>query len=471
MRIQFINISRILLSSKFCQINIVFINISNKEYTTPMNPLANKIRPQNLKDFIGQEELVRSAESATGGKAGTSAAKPAGPLRKAIEERHLFSFILWGPPGTGKTTLARIYAAALDARFYELSAVSAGKDDIRAIINEPDTLLDGRPKVLFLDEIHRFNKAQQDFLLPYVERGELTLIGATTENPSFEVISALLSRCRVFVLKSLSPADMVKIVSRAAKALGIKVPKDAVEWLVSYANGDARTAITAIENVDRLYMTGAMSGAMEKSASTKNNKNKSAAVSGQKQITLSQLKNSFEQIFIRFDKKGEEHYDTISAFIKSMRAGDADAALYYLARMIAGGEDPKFIARRMVVFASEDIGLAQPTALVVANAVFQAVETIGLPEAQENLAHGVAYLALAAKDRSAYDAYFAALADVKATGNLPIPLRIRNAPTKLMKDLGYGKGYEKYPAKTGNDDDQSLLPEKLKGKKYLKRKK
>jgi putative ATPase len=419
-----------------------------------MNPLANKIRPQNLKDFIGQEELVRPAQPATrgeGGKADT-AGKPAGPLRKAIEERHLFSFILWGPPGTGKTTLARIYAAALDARFYELSAVSAGKDDIRAIINEPDTLLDGRPKVLFLDEIHRFNKAQQDFLLPYVERGELTLIGATTENPSFEVISALLSRCRVFVLKSLSPADIAKIVSRSAKALGIRVPKDAVEWLVSYANGDARTAITAIENVDRLY------GEKFKT------KTKGA-------ITLSQLKNSFEQIFIRFDKKGEEHYDTISAFIKSMRAGDADAALYYLARMIAGGEDPKFIARRMVVFASEDIGLAQPTALVVANAVFQAVETIGLPEAQENLAHGVAYLTLAAKDRSAYDAYFAALADVKATGNLPIPLRIRNAPTKLMKDLGYGKGYEKYPAKTGNDDDQSLLPEKLKGKKYLKRKK
>jgi putative ATPase len=405
-----------------------------------MNPLANKIRPQNLKDFIGQEELVGAGK----------------PLRKAIEERHLFSFILWGPPGTGKTTLARIYAAALDARFYELSAVSAGKDDIRTIINEPDTLLDGRPKVLFLDEIHRFNKAQQDFLLPYVERGELTLIGATTENPSFEVISALLSRCRVFVLKSLSPADIGKIVGRAAKALGIKVPKDAVEWLVSYANGDARTAITAIENVDRLYGG--------------KNETKTKMKGGQKQITLSQLQNSFSQIFIRFDKKGDEHYDTISAFIKSMRAGDADAALYYLARMIAGGEDPKFIARRMVVFASEDIGLAQPTALVVANAVFQAVETIGLPEAQENLAHGVAYLALAAKDRSAYDAYMAALADVKATGNLSIPLKVRNAPTKLMKDLGYSKGYEKYPTKTG-DGSESLLPEKLKGKKYLKWKK
>jgi putative ATPase len=317
------------------------------------------------------------------------------------------------------------------ARIYELSAVSAGKEDIRKIIDEPDTLLEGRPKVLFLDEIHRFNKAQQDFLLPYVESGKLTLIGATTENPSFEVIPALLSRCRVFVLQSLTEADIKAIVKRTK----IKVDKDALEWLAALSNGDARIAITAIENCQRLYGP----------------------------ITMENLKNTFEHSFIRFDKKGEEHYDTISAFIKSMRAGDADAAIYYLARMLEGGEDPKFIARRMVVFASEDIGLAQPTALVVANAVFAAVEYIGLPECRENLAHGVAYLALAAKDRSAYDAYMEALADVKKTGNLPIPLRIRNAPTKLMKDLNYGKGYEKY-------DKSGYLPDKLKGKKYLKRK-
>ena len=380
-----------------------------------MEPLANKIRPTSLKDFVGQTHLVG----------------PGKPLRKAIEDRHLFSFILWGPPGTGKTTIARIYARAVNARIYELSAVNAGKEDIRKIIEEPDTLLEGRPKVLFLDEIHRFNKAQQDFLLPYVESGKLTLIGATTENPSFEVIPALLSRCRVFVLQSLSEDDIKAIVKRTK----IKVGKDALEWLAALSNGDARIAITAIENCQRLYGP----------------------------ITLPNLKNTFEHAFIRFDKKGEEHYDTISAFIKSMRAGDADAALYYLARMIEGGQDPKYIARRMVVFASEDIGLAQPTALVVANAVFQAVEYIGLPEAQENLAHGVAYLALAAKDRSAYDAYFAALADVKKTGNLPIPLRIRNAPTKLMKDLEYGKGYQKY-------DKESYLPEKLKGKRYLRRK-
>jgi putative ATPase len=391
-----------------------------------MEPLASKIRPQTLAEFVGQEHIVGPSTGSGQAK------KAAGPLYQAIKDKHLFSFILWGPPGTGKTTLAKIYARALNARLYELSAVSAGKDDIKKIIAEPDTLMEQRPKLLFLDEIHRFNKAQQDFLLPYVESGKLTLIGATTENPSFEVIPALLSRCRVFVLQSLTENDIKAIVKRTK----IKVGKEALEWLAALANGDARIAITAIENCQRLYGP----------------------------TTLLNLKNTFEHAFIRFDKKGEEHYDTISAFIKSMRAGDADAALYYLARMIEGGEDPKFIARRMVIFASEDIGLAQPTALVVANAVFQAVEFIGLPEAQINLAHGVAYLALAAKDRSAHDAYFEALEDVKKTGNLPIPLKIRNAPTKLMKELNYGKGYEKY-------DKTSSLPEKLKGKKYLKRNK
>jgi putative ATPase len=380
-----------------------------------MEPLANKIRPESLEDFVGQDELVGEGK----------------PLRKAIEDKHLFSFILWGPPGVGKTTLARIYAQALDARFYELSAVSAGKDDIRRIMDESD-LLDQRSKVLFLDEIHRFNKAQQDYLLPYVESGRLTLIGATTENPSFEVISALLSRTRVFVLKSLTEDEIKQILKRTK----IKIPKDALDWLANLANGDARIAITALENAQKLYG----------------------------KVDITNLKSAFEQVFIRFDKKGDEHYDTISAFIKSMRAGDADAALYYLARMIQGGGDPKFIARRMVIFASEDIGLAQPTALVVANEVFAAVERIGLPEAAINLAHGASYLALAAKDRTSYEGYYEALADVQKHGNLPIPMKIRNAPTKLMKELGYHKGYKKY-------DTESLLPEKLKGKKYLKRKK
>jgi putative ATPase len=379
-----------------------------------MEPLASKIRPQSLKEFVGQEHLVGKNK----------------PLRAAIAGKHLFSFILWGPPGSGKTTIARIYARALDAHLYELSAVSAGKDDIRKIIDDPE-LLDPRPKVLFLDEIHRFNKAQQDYLLPFVESGRLTLIGATTENPSFEIISALLSRCRIFVLKSLSEKNLKAIIARTK----IKAPQAALEWLIRLADGDARIAITALENTKRFYGT----------------------------VTVETLKSAFEHAFIRFDKKGEEHYDTISAFIKSMRASDADAAIYYLARMIEGGEDPKFIARRMVIFASEDIGLAQPTALVVANEVFRAVETVGLPEAAINLAHGVAYLSLAAKDRSAYDALIAAREDVQRFGNIPIPLKIRNAPTKLMKELGYGKGYEKY-------DKESYLPDKIKGKEYLRKK-
>lgn len=377
-----------------------------------MTPLANNLRPESLKDFVGQTHLVDEGK----------------PLQQAIKEKRIFSFILWGPPGVGKTTLARIYAKAINARFYELSAVSAGKADIRKILDEAKTLLDSRPKILFLDEIHRFNKAQQDFLLPFVEAGELTLIGATTENPSFEINSALLSRLRVFTLKSHNEEDLALILKRTK----IKIPKKAKDWLISMSNGDARMALSALENTVQLYG----------------------------EVTLENLKAGFSDSFIRFDKKGNEHYDTISAFIKSLRASDVDAALYYLARMIEGGEDPKFIARRMVIFASEDVGLAQPTALVVANEVFRAVEIVGLPEAAINLAHGVAYLAQAKKDRSAYSAYFKALADVRQFGNLPIPLRIRNANSKIMEDLGYGKGYEKY-------SDESNLPEKLKGKRYL----
>lgn len=375
-----------------------------------MEPLASKIRPRSLSEFIGQEHLVGVGK----------------PLRAAIEKKHLFSFILWGPPGVGKTTLARIYAGSVGAHLSELSAVSAGKDDIRGALAED---AHGKPKILFLDEIHRFNKAQQDFLLPFVERGELTLVGATTENPSFEVISALLSRARVFVLNEFSEREMKKIIART----GFSLAQDAEEWLIAASGGDARQAITLLENTARLY----------------------------KKITLPNLKNALQSKYLRYDKKGEEHYNTISVFIKSMRAGQPDAALYYLARMIDAGEDPKFIARRMVVFASEDIGLAQPTALVVANGVFRAVETIGLPECGINLAHGVAYLAQCKKNRSAYDAYQSARTDVKKYGNLPVPLVARNAPTQLMKDLEYGKGYEKY-----TKDD--LLPEKLRGKKYLK---
>ncbi len=380
------------------------------EYHGGMGPLAARIRPTKLSDVVGQEHLIGEGK----------------PLRVAIEKKHRFSFVLWGPPGTGKTTIARIYAHALDASLFELSAVSAGKDDVRMVI---DTDTEGKPKVLFLDEIHRFNKAQQDFLLPHVENGEITLIGATTENPSFEIIPALLSRARVFVLEPLSEEALKKIVKRTK----LKVGKDAFEWLLGYAQGDARKAIGMLEGAQSLYG----------------------------EVSIDTLDKALESPHLRYDKKGEEHFDTISAFIKSMRASQSDAALYYLARMVEAGEDPLFIARRMVVFASEDVGLAQPTALVVANAVFRACETIGYPECAINLAHGVAYLAEAKKSRASYNALRAAQADVAKFGNLPIPKKIRNAPTKLMKDLGYHGGYELY-------DTESHLPEKLKGKKYLK---
>ncbi len=374
-----------------------------------MEPLASRLRPESLSDVVGQEHLLGVGK----------------PLREAIEKKHLFSFILWGPPGVGKTTIARIYAESLQAKFFELSAVSAGKDDVRKIV----ALDTPEPKILFLDEIHRFNKAQQDYLLPFVEQGILTLIGATTENPSFEVIPALLSRCRVFTLRALSESDMEAIIDRS----GIEIDADSRAWLLRVAQGDARQMLTLMEATLSLYG----------------------------EVNETTMTETLQSTTLRYDKKGEEHYNTISAFIKSMRASDPDAALYYLVRMTEAGEDPKFIARRMVIFASEDIGMAQPTALVVANEVFRAVETIGYPECTINLAHAVVYLATAKKDRRAYDALRAAEKDVRVLGNLPVPMSLRNAPTKLMKDEGYGKGYEMYP------EEGSLLPEKLKGKKYF----
>jgi putative ATPase len=386
-------------------------------------PLADLIRPTTLDAFIGQEHLV----------------DPLKPLGLAYEMGHVFSMIFWGPPGVGKTTLGRILAQRAGKDVYELSGVSAGKADIKKIVESHQrqrTLEeDYRAPVLFLDEIHRFNKAQQDYLLPFVESGQLILIGATTENPSFEVIAALLSRTKVFVLHPLSDQHIATVIRTGANALGVRQPsQQTLEWLVRYAAGDARRVLSVLDHTHALYQ----------------------------KMTLQAVKNTVQSTQLRYDKTGEEHYDTISAFIKSMRASNVDAALYYLARMIEAGEDPKFIARRMVVFASEDIGLAQPTALVVANAVFAAVQTIGYPEAQINLAHGTAYLAQAKKDRSAYDAYFAAKADVRKHGNLSIPLELRNAPTKLMKELNYGKGYEMYP-----DAKKSLLPDKLRRKKYF----
>lgn len=388
-------------------------------------PLADRLRPKTLKDFVGQRHLVGLDK----------------PLLLSIQKKTLHSMIFWGPPGCGKTTLARLIAQEMEANFVGLSAVSCGKADIKKVVEQAGHSRGERSlhlgseisqTILFLDEIHRFNKLQQDYLLPFVETGTLTLIGATTENPSFTVISPLLSRCQVFVLEPLSQSELIQIIKLGLKALKISsLSLSARNFLIEFSNGDARQVLNLLEATHKLYKT----------------------------ITLKNLKNALQSKFLRYDRAGEEHFNTISSLIKSMRASDVDAALYYLARMVNSGEDPLFIARRMVVFASEDV--ASPTALVVANAVFQACQQIGYPECQENLAAGTVFLAKAEKDRSAYDAYMAALADVKQYGNLPIPLSIRNPVTKLMKNLGYGAGYEKYP-------QVSLLPDKLKNKKYYK---
>ncbi|MDZ4669330.1 MAG: replication-associated recombination protein A [Phototrophicales bacterium] len=398
---------------------------------TNMQPLADRIRPKTLDEFIGQKHLVGEGK----------------PIYQMIKQGRIHSMLFWGPPGVGKTTLARIIAHHTGMELVMLSAVSAGKDDLRRVVTMArgdltpiEKLAGGQSSskgvLLFLDEIHRFNKAQQDFLLPYVEDGTITLIGATTENPSFEVISALLSRSQVFTLQSLSEEDLHEVVMRGLAELGMKLDEDGVAFLANFANGDGRNALNLLEATARLYADDADGN-----------------------LRVEHVRNALQSKHLRYDKADEEHYDTISAYIKCMRASDVSAALYYLARMVHAGEDPKFIARRMVIFASEDIGMALPTALVVANEVFRAVEVIGYPECQINLAHGTAYLASAPKSRASYDAYFMALDDVAQHGNLPIPLHLRNAPTKLMKELGYGDGYQMY-------GEQNRLPEKLNGRNY-----
>ncbi len=403
------------------------------------SPLADRMRPQNLAEFIGQEHLVG----------------PDRILRGFMERKELVSMIFWGPPGVGKTTLALIVARTMGAHFVSFSAVLSGVKDIRAVIEEAKQQLKyyGKRTILFVDEIHRFNKAQQDAFLHHVEDGTITLIGATTENPSFEINAPLLSRCKVLVLEQLS-ADNIKTIitntlSNKERGLGnlkIAIDDDAFNFIVELSHGEARVALNTLESA--LMLTSPNKGDKRK-------------------VTLKIAQEAMQRKALLYDKGGEEHYNVISAFIKSMRGSDPDAAVYWLARMLEAGEDPLFIARRMVIFASEDIGNADPSAVRVAVAVKDAFHFVGMPEGWIPLSQGVTYLASAPKSNASYKAYLSALQDVKEKGALGVPLHIRNAPTPLMKDLGYGKGY-KYPHNHGGHIEQSYLPEELQGKEYYK---
>jgi putative ATPase len=379
---------------------------------TLREPLAARMRPRSLEEFVGQQHIVGEGRA----------------LRRAIESDHVPSIILWGPPGSGKTTLARIIARATGAHFAGLSAVSAGVADLRRVVDDARRLrAAGKPTVLFIDEIHRFNKAQQDAVLPYVEDGTVTLIGATTENPSFEVNSALLSRSRVFVLEQLGDDDVRVLVERALvdreRGLGdenVVLGDGALDALVNLANGDARVALGTLEFAADAAAPDAQ---------------------GRRTVTVAMVEDALQRRARLYDKGGEAHYDTISAFIKSIRGSDPDAGVYWLARMLEGGEDPLFIARRLVILASEDVGLADSRALSVAIAAQQAVHFVGMPEGFYPLAHATLYLATAPKSNSVGRAYSAAMADVQQTRNDPVPLELRNAPTGLMRKLGYGAGY------------------------------
>ncbi len=400
-------------------------------------PLADRLRAQDWPDFYGQQEIVA----------------PDKILRQAIAKDRLPSLIFWGPPGVGKTTLAAIIAAKTNSFFVQLSAVTSGIKDLKEIVAAAEKRLsfERQKTILFVDEIHRWNKAQQDALLPYVEKGTITLIGATTENPSFEVISALLSRSRVFVLKALTSAEIVKILQRAIKdkikGLGsydfAVTPKD-LKYLADLSGGDARVALNALEFA---VLT----------------KIKSR---GRQQIVKKDIEQAIQNSSLYYDKAGEEHYNIISALHKSMRGSDADAALYYLGRMLAAGENPLYVARRLIRFASEDIGLANSQALVQAVSAYQACHFIGMPECELALAQAVVYMAKCKKSNELYRAYGQVKQDVKDTMHLPVPLHLRNAETKLMKDIGYGKGY-KYSPNYDYKEDQEYLPEKLKNRKYL----
>lgn len=390
-------------------------------------PLAERMRPRTLDDYVGQQHLVG----------------PGAVLRKMIDTGHISSFILWGPPGVGKTTLAQIVASMLQVPFYTLSAVTSGVKDVRDVIERAKSgrFFNSASPILFIDEIHRFSKSQQDSLLGAVERGVVTLIGATTENPSFEIIRPLLSRCQLYVLKSLEASDLLSLLHRAVSQ-DVELSKRHIhlqqtDALLRYSGGDARKLLNILELVI------------------------SASTDDEVTITDEMVEERLQQNPLAYDKDGEMHYDIISAFIKSIRGSDPDAALYWMARMIEGGEDPKFIARRVVISAAEDVGLANPNALLMANTAFDVVNKIGWPEGRIALAEAVVYLATSPKSNSAYLAIDEALAAVRATGNLPVPLPIRNAPTALMKELGYHDGYlypHDYP---GNFVAQSYLPSEL----------
>lgn len=395
-------------------------------------PLAERMRPRTLDDYVGQQHLVG----------------PGAVLRKMIDTGHISSFILWGPPGVGKTTLAQIVASMLQVPFYTLSAVTSGVKDVRDVIERAKSgrFFNSASPILFIDEIHRFSKSQQDSLLGAVERGVVTLIGATTENPSFEIIRPLLSRCQLYVLKSLEASDLLSLLHRAVSQ-DVELSKRHIhlqqtDALLRYSGGDARKLLNILELVI------------------------SASTEDEVTITDEMVEERLQQNPLAYDKDGEMHYDIISAFIKSIRGSDPDAALYWMARMIEGGEDPKFIARRVVISAAEDVGLANPNALLMANTAFDVVNKIGWPEGRIALAEAVVYLATSPKSNSAYLAIDEALAAVRATGNLPVPLPIRNAPTALMKELGYHDGYlypHDYP---GNFVAQSYLPSELGSRRF-----
>ncbi len=385
--------------------------------STLNKPLADKLRPNKLEDFLGQEEIIGENKL----------------LREAIENDNVPSMIFWGPPGTGKTTLALIIAQKTNSEFIKISAVSSGLKDLREIIEKAGINHRlGKKTILFIDEIHRWNKTQQDALLPHIENGLIILIGATTENPSFEVRGALLSRVRVFIFKQLDAKSMEKIIKRGAKSISVKMNKKSIDFLSGISNGDARVALNILEY-----------------ASTQS-----------KEINVDLIKEAAQKTALIYDKNGEEHYNIISALHKSMRGSDANASLYWLARLIEGGEDPLYIARRIIRFAAEDIGLANSRALDLAVNTYNACHYIGYPECNVVLAEAVVYMAKSKKSNELYIAYNKVREDIEKTGNLGVPLHLRNATTKLMEEIGYGKGYGK--------ENQEYMPEKLKNKKYLK---